>query len=84
MIDRTKKYKVVGYNTPWSPPLPSVNEYDLKWAQELKDVYGLNLDVQVIALNWRTFSSDLYCAGWVADSKESIERCFGVVLEEIQ
>ena len=77
------KYKVVGQNPAWKPEAPEMREHHMEYAKELKETYGLPHSLEEIAVQWHWYSHENYCAGWLNDSKYSIEKCFGVVLEEI-
>ena len=79
----SKQYRVVGVKEAWKSSAPLISERHLEYAKELKDKYGLPLSLEEIATKWRWYSDEEYMAGWLVDSKESIERVFGVILEEI-
>lgn len=81
----TKKmtYKVVGIK-PIKPLVPAEeNRWRIEQAAELKHKYGLNgWGLDDIVRRWEAYS-DTYSAGWLVDSKESVEEVFGVILEEV-
>ena len=63
------------------PPIPHEDEYR---AIEMRDTYGLTMfTISEIITIWEAYS-DTYAAGWMGDSKDSIETAFQVQLEEIE
>lgn len=76
----TKKYRVITCN---KRVVLDENAWYVAQAELLAITYGLfeYYDLPEILALWRQYSEDMN-AGWMNDDPESIERVFGVELEE--
>lgn len=77
------KYRVVGKTEPVEIMDSYYSPY-LEDAQEIKDTYGLDNNLNDIINIWKDYSENFYCAGWINPDKDDIEKAFGVILEEIE
>jgi len=76
------KYRVLTYETPAS--YNDDHDTNLHWATMMREEYGLYRWTSAeIQHQWEAYSESM-AAGWMVDDKESIERVFGVTLEEMK
>ena len=81
IAEKVNKYKVASC----SKVHVKMPENDLFAARELRDKYGLGdfYSLEEIYAIWREYSES-FAAGWLIDDKESVERAFGMELEEVK